>query len=501
MTHGLTLDELLQAGVPARRVRGENVRVRDVFRDSRNVTEGSLFVCVPGDSGDGTSYVQDALAHGAVAVIAPHDLDVPVPVLVTEDPAYALGRAAELVHGEPTKQLFCIGVTGTNGKTTTTALLEQALTTLGFRPAVIGTGAYRFAGTEEPSLFTTPFGDDIARFARRALAGGATHLLMEVSSHGLDQRRAHAVSFDVGAFTNLSQDHLDYHSDMDAYAEAKKKLFTELRPDTAVLQWDDAYARTLAGVVTGKLVRCAKSPGVEVAARSFVTAAEGIRAEIVTEQGEGVLESPLVGVHNLENLLVALSCLLAAGIPLPDALRGLRGAAGAPGRLERVADPRGVVVAVDYAHTPDAIARVLAALRPATTGRLFIVFGCGGDRDREKRPKMAAAARDGADLVIVTSDNPRTESPAQIIGDILPGLEDSPRVDLRAFPAATRGHMVEPDRRSAIAVALTAAQAGDTVLLAGKGHETYQILGHVRHPFDDRVEAARVIASLVGGAS
>jgi UDP-N-acetylmuramoyl-L-alanyl-D-glutamate--2,6-diaminopimelate ligase len=498
MTNPVTLSSLVGRGVPARHARGADVLVSDVFRDSRAVTKGSLFVAVRGESGDGTEYVNDAIARGAVAVMVPHELDVDVPQLVTDDPAFALGRAAELVHGEPTHALVCIGITGTNGKTTTTTLVEQALRTLGASPAVIGTGAFRFGDDEIPSVFTTPFGDDVARFARRVRERGATHLLMEVSSHGLDQRRVHAVHFQIVGFTNLSQDHLDYHPTMAAYAEAKGKLFTEFSPAFAVLNQDDPFAVTLAGVAKGRIVRCAKSLGVEVGVRAYETDARGIRAHVVTAEGEGVLESSLVGTHNLENLLIALGCLLSAGISLGDALRGLGAAPGAPGRLERVAHPGDVVVAVDYAHTPDAIAKVLVALRPATRGRLFIVFGCGGDRDRAKRPKMAEVAIAGADVVIVTSDNPRTEAPDAIIADILRGLDPALRIPVPALGDATRGFAVEPDRRAAIAATLRAARAGDTVLLAGKGHETYQIIGHDRHPFDDRVEARRVIDAIEG---
>jgi UDP-N-acetylmuramoyl-L-alanyl-D-glutamate--2,6-diaminopimelate ligase len=342
----------------------------------------------------------------------------------------------------------------------------------------------------------------VARFAREVLDLGATHLVMEVSSHALAQHRVDAVRFRVAAFTNLTQDHLDYHGTMEAYAAAKARLFLELGPGASVVCVDGAHGAALAArLAQPTLLRVSARPGgrADVRARAIAQDARGLVVEAETPAGAATLRSPLVGGHNVENLLVALGCLLALDVPLADAARGLSGAAGAPGRLERVPDAGGATVLVDYAHTPDALARALEAVRPITPGRTIVVFGCGGDRDRAKRPLMGRAAAEGADLVVVTSDNPRTEEPAAIVAEIVPGVAAAAGMAPlapAALATATRGYVVEVDRAAAIGLALGAARAGDTVLIAGKGHEDYQIVGTERRPFDDRRVAAERLRAL-----
>ena len=497
----VALSDLVREGLGT--LRGNDVEVHGVQHDSRAVGPGDLFVAVPGATADGALFAAQAVERGAVAVAAERALDVAVPQLVVSDARRALGKLASVVYRQPTYSLDVVGITGTNGKTTTAWLIEEMIARTGAKPALMGTVLFRGPGIELAAPHTTPEGDDVARFARRVLDAGATHLVMEVSSHALSLHRVDAVRFRVAAFTNLTQDHLDFHGDLESYGEAKARLFLELGPGTAVVNVDDAFGAELAGRVRGPILRCSMraSSAADVRAREWSSTREGIVANLETRAGNTVLESPLVGAHNVENLLVAVGCGLALGLSLDAIVAGLRDAKGAPGRLERVPDPRDVAVLVDYAHTPDALARALAALRPITPGRLIALFGCGGDRDRQKRPKMGEAAGRGADVCVVTSDNPRTERPGAIIDEILPGVAaaDQPRIDAGELPRAARGHIVLEDRAEAIRVAIAAARPGDTVLIAGKGHEDYQIVGKEKRPFDDRQHARAAIAECTGG--
>jgi UDP-N-acetylmuramoyl-L-alanyl-D-glutamate--2,6-diaminopimelate ligase len=479
--------------------------VSGVRHDSRAVTPGDVFVAIPGATVDGSAFARDAVARGAVAVVSERDIpEMGAPVLVVRNARAALGPLAHAVYGDPTARMRVAGITGTNGKTTTTWLLEGALEVLGERPALLGTVLTRVCGVEKASAFTTPEADDLARFASDAVAAGATHLSMEVSSHGLALHRVDGVHFEVAAFTNLTQDHLDFHGTLDAYLEAKARLFLELGPSVSVINIDDPAGASLADRVTdhihGRVLRVSpRGQGrADIRAERADFTREGIVAVLRTPDGVCELRSPLFGAHNLENLLVAFGVLLAMGVSSEAAARALGSQLGAPGRLERVSDPRGVAVLVDYAHSPDALRNVLAALRPLTAGRLIAVFGCGGDRDRTKRPRMGEAVRAGADMAVLTSDNPRTEAPERIVDDVLPGLAGWSKLSAADFAHATSGFAVEPDRGAAIRLALEGARSGDTVLIAGKGHEDYQIVGTQKRPFDDRAEAARAIASLGG---
>jgi UDP-N-acetylmuramoyl-L-alanyl-D-glutamate--2,6-diaminopimelate ligase len=489
-----TLQALLDAG-HAEALRGDgDVVVRGVRHDSRQVEAGDLFVVRRGAAHDGLRFVPDAVGRGAAALAVETFVDdVDLPQLRVAAPRRALGHLAEAVYGHPTDALTVIGITGTNGKTTTAWILEQALTALGARPAILGTVAGRAPGLSFPAPFTTPEGDALARFARVAVDAGATHLVMEVSSHALDQGRADAVAFDVAAFTNLSQDHLDYHPSMEAYFAAKARLFRELAPRHRVVHVGTSWGR-----------RLLDPPTVPVGDPSGVHATEvardrrGTRARLRFPDGTSAhVKSPLVGAHNLDNLLVAAGCLWVLEHDAPAITAALQQATGAPGRLEVVPTADGRMVLVDYAHTPDAVRRALEALRPLTPGRLWIVLGCGGDRDAGKRPRMGAAAT-GADRVVLTSDNPRTEDPEAILDAMEPGLTEAGW--RRGEAAAPRVFVRVEDRRSAIRFALANAGPEDTVLIAGKGHEPYQIRGSQRLPFDDREVAAGLLAELgLGG--
>ncbi len=500
-----TLREL-SALVPGSRVHGDaEVRVSGVSSDSRSVEVGDLFAAISGGTHDATEFAPGALARGARAALASRPLvEIDAPTLVVDDVRAALGPISQRAYGEPTRALRTIGITGTNGKTTVSYLLESVLADAGLAPALLGTVALRGPAGEQPAQLTTPEADAIARFAHVQREAGARSLVMEVSSHALDQGRVRGMQFEVAAFTNLTQDHLDYHGTMEAYGAAKVRLFTEYAPQHGVIMIDQPFGRALAERVRAaggvRVLTCSADPsgsGADFQVRAYASLRTGIEARIATPQGELALASPLFGAHNLENLLVVLGCAHALGLDLAQAAQSLRSAAGAPGRLERVEHPGDVLVLVDYAHTPDALERALRALRPLTRGRLFAVCGCGGDRDRTKRDPMGEAAARGADLAVLTSDNPRTEDPDAILAEMEPGARRvSARLDVSALATAARGYAVVVDRRQAIQLALSAACPGDSVLLAGKGHETYQIVGKIKHDFDDRLEAARAIAGL-----
>jgi UDP-N-acetylmuramoyl-L-alanyl-D-glutamate--2,6-diaminopimelate ligase len=499
---GISLGELArELPMPSRTEGDASVRVTGVRHDSRSVQPGDLFVARRGAHADGARFVQDALARGASAVLAaPGSLDaggIRAPVLFAADPAAALAYAASAVYGHPSFSLDVVGVTGTNGKTTTVHLVRAAIDgALGVpSTGVLGTVGHAFAGWQQAAEHTTPEADDVARVMARMRDLGATHVAMEVSSHALSLGRVQALRFRVAAFTNLTQDHLDFHGSMDAYAEAKARLFTELGPGSAVVNVGDPFGRSLAGRVKAPLVRVsgrvdfgtrragADPTEADIAPREATLDARGVRAIVRTPGGDVEIASRLVGAHNLENLVVALGVAHALELDLGRAARALSLEPGAPGRLERCDTPDDdIVVLVDYAHTPDALARVLDAVRASASGRLWCVFGCGGDRDPSKRGPMGRAVGARADVAIVTSDNPRGEDPAVIAAVAAAGVRDGGLEPV-----------LELDRARAIALAVRSAAPGDAVVVAGKGHEDYQIVGHARHPFDDRREARRAL--------
>jgi UDP-N-acetylmuramoyl-L-alanyl-D-glutamate--2,6-diaminopimelate ligase len=483
------LSALAEAAAGARVIGDREVVVRGVFQDSRKVLPGSLFAIRKGEKTSGAGFLEDALARGAVAILTDDEgvaARATVPAVVVEDARAALAEVSNVAYGKPFDHLSVVGITGTNGKTTTAYLAQAMMSGSGSRPAVLGTLGTRFEGEEIPGTHTTPESDELSRLAALLVSRGATHLVMEVSSHALSLSRVEAVPFAVAAFTNLSQDHLDFHGTLQAYGEAKARLFVELAPGTSVLNVDDPFGRALAERAKGKVLRIStRGAEAEVRAERAQVDGRGVRATFVTPQGNVELASALVGQHNLENLAVALGIGIALGIPAARAADALGGAPPVPGRLERCDGPDDdVLVLVDYAHTPDALERVLAAVRPLTRGKLVCVFGCGGDRDPDKRPKMGKAAAKGADRLIVTNDNPRSERPEDIADAILAGVRD-------AGGAAD----IELDRARAIESAVLSAAPGDTVLIAGKGHEPYQITGGITRPFDDRSEARRALTA------
>jgi UDP-N-acetylmuramoyl-L-alanyl-D-glutamate--2,6-diaminopimelate ligase len=491
---GATLQELAGEIVGATVVGDASTRVRDVRHDSREVGPGDLFVARRGQRDDGARYARDAASRGAAAVLCDHPVEAGIPCVVAPDVERALALASSHVWAHPTWTLDVLGVTGTNGKTTTAWLVEHALRAVGARPGLLGTVSHRYGDRVWPALHTTPEADDLARRFGVMRDLGATHAVMEVSSHALALGRVAAVRFRVGALTNITQDHLDFHGSFERYVEAKASLFTEHGPGAAVLNVDDDSGRAIAARVVEPITYSGRGAEATLRVIRGGAHAEGVDAVVRTPEGDVTLRSALRGAHNVENLLAAMGMLGALEVPWARAAGVLADARGAPGRLERVTTPREALpfdVLVDYAHTDDALARVLQTLRATTRGRVICVFGCGGDRDRAKRPRMGAAVSRGAHVAVLTTDNPRSEAPEAIAADVLPGLREAMR-EVGTSPGAGEFAVIL-DRAEAIAAAVSLARAGDVVLVAGKGHETYQEVRGVRAPFDDREVAARAL--------
>lgn len=467
------------------------LRIAGLALDSRVVQPGDLFFALRGTRHDGRDFIGRAAAAGAVAALvdAPSPVaNPPVPVIEVPELAAHMSAIAGRFHENPSHGLVVTGVTGTNGKTTCSLLLAQLFDALEAPAGVIGTlGAGLLNGDLQPTGLTTPEALGTQRLLAELRAAGARRVVMEVSSHSLEQQRVAAVRFHTALFTNLSRDHLDYHPDMAAYRDAKARLFRQPGLEIAVVNLDDPAGREIAAQATAGHCYGYRLEGeahLRILRAEFDPA--GIRARIATPWGEGELESPLPGTFNLANLLGVIGVACAQGFALADVLAAIPKLEGAPGRMQSVTGPTtGPRVVIDYAHTPDALAQALAALRAATRGRLWCVFGCGGDRDRGKRPLMGAVAADGADQVVLTSDNPRGEDARAILTEIATGV-----------PTARRARVqVIEDRRVAIGHAIAGASAADTVLIAGKGHESWQEIAGVRWPFDDAEEARRALAA------
>ncbi len=476
--------------------------VGEVREDSRQVRPGDLFVAVPGTKADGRRFVADALARGAAAVLTtPGERgDAPgVAWIETADVRRALALVAANRHGG-TGGLTLTGVTGTNGKTTTTYVLEAIFAAAGRRPGVVGTVAYRYAGREVEAPLTTPGALALHELFARMRDAGTTDVAMEVSSIALDQSRVAGCRYRVAGLTNVTQDHLDYHGTMDRYFAAKALLFRDhLTADgVGVVFADREDGRRMRAEIRGRVLTVSEDRQVaaDVVVDEVTFGEAGTRVVFATPSGRLPIDSPLVGGYNLSNLTLAVGMAIGHGLAGDAIAAGVAALRGVPGRLERVPNAAGVLCLVDYAHTPDALERAIAAVRPVTAGRLFVVFGCGGDRDPTKRPIMGEVAAAQADLAIVTSDNPRTERPEAIVEMILGGVRrtTAPERDASSLPEAARGYHVEVDRRAAIRRAIAAARPGDAILIAGKGHEDYQIIGSEKVHFDDREEAAAAFA-------
>jgi UDP-N-acetylmuramoyl-L-alanyl-D-glutamate--2,6-diaminopimelate ligase len=502
---GVLLRELaVQSGT---RLCGDGgVMVAGVQQDSRAVEPGDLFVALQGATRDGASYIEAAAERGAVAVLIAAEREIDAHGLArleASHPRRAMAELARVVYGDATASLQVVGITGTNGKTTTAHLLTTAIRGAGGRPAVVGTLGNLFEGWQQLGAHTSPEADELQRVAAEVKRQGASHLVMEVSSIGLAADRLAGVSFDVAAFTNLTQDHLDYHGSMAAYAAAKEQLFFDFEPRVSVIHVDDPHgadlARRVAAAGGSQVMRVSAGddPDADICATAVSQTLDGIDITARTPAGVCQIHAPLLGDHNVANLLLTLGVIVALGLDADAAGRALADLPQVPGRLERCDEPGkdDIIVLVDYAHTPDALRHALASLRPLAEGQLWCVFGCGGDRDKTKRGPMGATAARLADQLIVTNDNPRSESPERIAEAVVAGIAS--RVDEQHRPPP---HVVELDRARAIQQALTNASPGDVVLIAGKGHEAYQIIGREQRDFDDRVEARRALVLRRGGS-
>jgi UDP-N-acetylmuramoyl-L-alanyl-D-glutamate--2,6-diaminopimelate ligase len=480
----LLLSELVRGLPGVRSVQGD-ADVKRVSIDSRNVATGDLFVCLPGEKADSHEYIAQALAAGAIGAVVSDGRFATGPgarVLV-DDATDSCWRICKRLYGDPSRAMKVIGVTGTNGKTTVAWLLAQALNSLGVKAGYVGTLGAWIGGELKPTNHTTAFSPELNETLRRAVGAGHEALVLEVSSHALSQRRVDGIEFDVGVFTNLSQDHLDYHKDLDDYFKSKLRLFKGLPTSKrlrAVVNADDDYGLRLLAECPDAL-SFGSSELAEIRLRGSEVSMDKLAFE--AEYRGAIISAtvPFGGKFNVSNCLAVIGALIALGNDPSAAGATLASIRPAPGRFEAVRGEADFKVIVDYAHTPDALEKLLLSVRDLMPNRVITVFGCGGDRDRSKRPKMAAAASALSDIVYVTSDNPRTEEPIEIIHEILPGIKGGTEC------------RVEVDRAAAIGAAIAEAQGGDVVVIAGKGHEDYQIIGKTKQPFDDRIIAAQAM--------
>ena len=464
----------LLAGVPLTGAAADlEMEISSISYDSRTLEPGALFVALSGEKTDGHRYIETALEKGAAAVLCREAPGKAGPWLTVEDTRLALALVSANWFGRPGDGMTLLAVTGTNGKTTTTSLLKEMLEgVLGAKVGLIGTNRNLIGQRELPAHRTTPESYELQQLLRQMADEGCTHVVMEASSHALVQHRTAGLTFAVGVFTNLTQDHLDYHGTMEAYRAAKGLLFAQSR--RAVLNLDDEVGRYYQKTVSVPVFTYSENrSSADLTARNIRLFPSHVEFEAVTLGKLSRIHLPIPGGFSIYNALAALSTGLCLGLELEDMARALRCVHGVKGRVEVVPVPRAYTVLIDYAHTPNALENILMTARDFTAGRLICLFGCGGDRDKTKRPIMGAIARELADLVVVTSDNPRTEDPEAIIADILSGMEEGPI-------------HVEPDRRRAIGWALEQGRPGDVIVLAGKGHETYQEIDGIQYPMDER---------------
>lgn len=474
------------------------VEIKDIAYDSRKVKDGSLFIAIRGYNSNGHGYINDAIKRGAIAIVgegfdgftvhsSPFTVFITVP-----DSRRALALLSDKFYGHPSGTLKLIGITGTNGKTTTSYLIKSILEAAQKKVGLLGTINY-IIGTDTilPASFTTPEALELQGFLKDILAGGAEYAVLEVSSHSLALQRVAGCEFEAALFTNLSQDHLDFHGTMEEYFRSKSKLFDQLRPNgIAVINIDSPEGRILAKGLKGNILSFGISEEADLKASDIKSGIRGLSFEIKWLGGMIKIESPLVGTHNVYNILASAGVALGLGIPSSMIIEGIARVKGVPGRFEKIDEGQDYTVVVDYAHTEDALRKVLMAARDLiakeaqkTRGKIITVFGCGGDRDRGKRPKMGEAACNLSDFVIITSDNPRSEDPLGIIKEIEKGITE----------VGLSNYTIIPDRREAIGKAIEIAEKGDLVVIAGKGHEDYQIIGEKRYPFDDREVAREMI--------
>jgi UDP-N-acetylmuramoyl-L-alanyl-D-glutamate--2,6-diaminopimelate ligase len=486
----MKLGELLERVQPVETGVDQNTEIASLTYDSRRVEKGSLFFAIEGERTDGHLFIADALNRGAVAIASEREAPASLAdkwVRVGKI-RRALAEAARRFYDDPDQKLQLIGITGTNGKTTTAYLLHSIFEAAGVPAGMFGTIEYRLRARVIPASNTTPESLDLVSYFHELVAGGARAGVLEVSSHALAQERVWGIHFSVAVFTNLTRDHLDYHHDFENYFAAKQRLFEGLGtppPELAVINVDDPWGRRLLSLRSPRKITYGRESKADVGVKRYSQSHSGMSVVLTTPAGEIAFETPLVGRANLMNLLAAAAAATGIGIPAEGIRSGLARLTAVPGRFEKVDVAQPFLVIVDYAHTDDALRNVLEAARELTQGRLIVVFGCGGERDRTKRPLMGEVAGHLSDLAVLTSDNPRSEDPILIMNDVLVGLQRT-----------GRPYLVEVDREAAIRKALLEAREGDVVVLAGKGHETYQILKDGTVPFDDRLVARKVLREM-----
>lgn len=517
-------------GVEVKKIDGDTSKeVKGIAYHSKQIQKGFLFAALRGVEADGHRFIGEAIERGAEAIVSEEEIktlmgvggdskhkkpagkDIPshVTMILVHNSRQALAKLSSNFYGEPSSRVKLIGVTGTNGKTTTTFLLESIFKKAGCAVGVIGTINYRFGQKTIPAPHTTPESLELQNILWEMVCKGISHVMMEVSSHALDLDRAFGCQFDGVVFTNLSSEHLDYHKTFEHYFESKKKLFSDYLVKShkerrfAVTNDDDPKGREIVEGIDLPIIRYGMTSSCEITADQVVSSFEGLSCRIRTPEGDFSVHSKLIGVLNLYNILAAVAVGVGMEVPLKTIQEGVEGLEGVSGRFEKVENKRNIHVIIDYAHTHDALERVLLGLKdilkisPQNNGKIITVFGCGGDRDRTKRPMMGHVAGKHSDLAILTSDNPRTEDPSAILDEVEKGLIS---LSLKKwdpneleFWRAQKGYLKVLDRREAIRMAIRLAQASDTVLIAGKGHEDYQIIGKKKFPFDDRIEARKVL--------
>lgn len=506
----MQLNKLLE-GVEIRKVIGETLKeIEGIAYHSKQVRKGFLFAAIRGMEADGHQFIEEAVERGAEAVVSEEQREVfDRTMILVPNSRRALAGISSRFYGDPSSHLRLIGITGTNGKTTITYLLESIFRTAGYGVGVIGTISYRFGQSLIAAPNTTPESLDLQRILSEMVREGISHVILEVSSHGLDLERVFGCQFDSAVFTNLTSEHLDYHGTLQKYFESKRRLFSDylIRSSKqgrfAVTNGDDPKGEEMVKGLNVTVIRYGAGSSFDITADNVTSSFEGLSCRVRTGQGDIRIQSKLIGDFNLHNILAAVSVGIGMNVPLETLKAGVEELEGVPGRFEKVGNDKGIHVIVDYAHTHDALEQVLLGLKrimersSRDSGKVITVFGCGGDRDRTKRPLMGEVAGKYSDLAILTSDNPRTEDPLAIIREVERGLSSIP---LKKYPSdavelwrSEKGYVRIPDRREAIRMAVRLARTSDAVLIAGKGHEDYQIIGKKKFPFDDRIEARRAL--------
>jgi UDP-N-acetylmuramoyl-L-alanyl-D-glutamate--2,6-diaminopimelate ligase len=506
----MELKKLLE-GIEIRRITGETLKeIEGIAYHSNQVKKGFLFVAIRGMEVDGHQFIGEATQRGAEAVLLEEEREISNrTMIVVPNSRQALAKISSIFYGNPSSQVRLIGVTGTNGKTTTTYLLESIFKKAGYAVGVIGTINYRFGQNRTPAFNTTPESLDLQRILWEMLREGTSHVIMEVSSHGLDLDRVFGCQFDGVVFTNFTAEHLDYHKTLSHYFESKKKLFSESLMKSrktrrfAVTNHDDPRGEEIVEGINLPVIRYGLNPSCDISADQVTSTFEGLSCQIKTPRGEFSIHSKLIGEFNVYNILASVATGIAMDIPVEIVKNGVESLEGVSGRFEKIGNRRGIHVIVDYAHTHDALEQVLLGLKnilrsaPQGNGKMITVFGCGGDRDRMKRPLMGKVAGRYSDLSILTSDNPRTEDPLSIMNEVEMGFKSLSLLEWHRDEIGSwrskKGYLKVPDRREAIRMAIRLAQPSDTVLIAGKGHEDYQIIGKQKFPFDDHIEAKRAL--------